>query len=45
MIFTTEKVQSRRPFSGNLEFNVSVVLTHLLGATDGKVSQLEKLVF
>jgi len=43
--FTSEKVQSRRQFPGTLEFNVPVVLTHLLGATDGKVSQLERLVF
>merc|ERR1719158_1285912 len=45
LIFTSEKVQSRRQFPASLEFNVPVVLTHLLGATDGKVSQLERLVF
>jgi len=46
LIFTKEKVRSRRHIPhGSLEFNVPVVLTHLLGATDGKVSQLERLVF
>ena len=45
LIFTSDKVQSRRQFPACLEFNVPVVLTHLLGATDGKVSQLERLVF
>jgi len=45
LIFTSDRVQSRRQFPGTLEFNVPVVLTHLLGATDGKVSQLERLVF
>lgn len=45
LIFTVDKVKSRRHFPGTLEFNVPVVLTHLLGATDGRVSQLERLVF
>merc|ERR1719309_1835915 len=45
LVFTSDKVQSRRNFPGTLEFNVPVVLTHLLGATDGKVSQLERLIF
>jgi len=45
LIFTADKVRSRRHFPGTLEFNVPVVLTHLLGATEGKVSQLERLVF
>ena len=64
LIFTSEKVQSRRQFPSTLEFNVPLVLTHLLGkrfeslpvnkifhkksisgATDGKKSQLERLVF
>eukprot|EP00088_Acartia_fossae_P045155 TRINITY_DN4838_c0_g2_i2.p1 TRINITY_DN4838_c0_g2~~TRINITY_DN4838_c0_g2_i2.p1 ORF type:complete len:1164 (-),score=256.22 TRINITY_DN4838_c0_g2_i2:454-3480(-) len=45
LIFTEEKVKSRRHAPTTLEFNVPVVLTHLLGATDGRVSQLERLVF
>lgn len=45
LIFTSDKVQARRHFPGTLEFNVPVVLTHLLGATDGRVSQLERLIF
>ena len=65
LIFSSDKVQSRRQYPACLEFNVPVVLTHLLGrivtsvpvthiyyyasfttgATDGKVSQLERLVF
>jgi len=45
LIFTADKVRSRRHIPGTLEFNVPVVLTHLLGATEGKVSQLERLVF
>jgi len=45
LIFTADRVRSRRHSPGTLEFNVPVVLTHLLGATDGKVSQLERLVF
>jgi len=44
LIFTNERVHQRK-FPATLEFNVPVVLTHLLGATDGKVSQLERLVF
>ena len=31
LIFTSDRVQSRRQFPGTLEFNVPVVLTHLLG--------------
>ena len=31
LIFTSEKVQSRRQFPSTLEFNVPLVLTHLLG--------------
>ena len=31
LIFTADKVKSRRNFHGALEFNVPVVLTHLLG--------------
>ena len=31
LIFTADKVKSRRHFPGTLEFNVPVVLTHLLG--------------
>ena len=31
LIFTADKVRSRRHFPGTLEFNVPVVLTHLLG--------------
>jgi len=45
LVFTSDKVQSRRQFPATLEFNVPLVLTHLLGATDGKMSQLERLVF
>ena len=45
LVFSGDRVQSRRQFPGTLEFNVPVVLTHLLGATDGRVSQLERLVF
>jgi len=45
LVFTADRVRSRRHAPGTLEFNVPVVLTHLLGATEGKVSQLERLVF
>jgi len=45
LIFTADKVRSRRHVPGTLEFNVPVVLTHLLGATEGKVSQLERIIF
>ena len=38
LIFTEEKVKSRRHAPTTLEFNVPVVLTHLLGATDGRVN-------
>ena len=39
LIFTSEKVQSRRQFPATLEFNVPVVLTHLLGEfKTGKVT-------
>ena len=31
LIFSSDKVQSRRPSPACLEFNVPVVLTHLLG--------------
>jgi hypothetical protein len=31
LIFTADRVKSRRHFPGTLEFNVPVVLTHLLG--------------
>ena len=34
LIFTSEKVQSRRQFPSTLEFNVPVVLTHLLGESE-----------
>jgi hypothetical protein len=33
LIFTADKVKSRRNFHGALEFNVPVVLTHLLGTS------------
>ena len=31
LVFTSDKVQSRRQFPASLEFNVPLVLTHLLG--------------
>ena len=31
LVFTSDKVQSRRQFPATLEFNVPLVLTHLLG--------------
>ena len=46
LIFTSEQVSSRRSSSFScLEFNIPVVLTHLLSATHQHFSQLERLIF
>ena len=45
LVFSPERVQSRRQFPSTPNLNVPVVLTHLISATDGRVSQLERIVF
>ena len=46
LIFTSEQVASRRSSTFScLEFNIPVVLTHLLSATHQHFSQLERLIF
>lgn len=46
LIFTSEQVTSRRSSTFScLEFNIPVVLTHLLSATHQHFSQLERLIF
>ena len=45
LVFSPARVQSRRPFPATPNLNVPVVLTHLIGATDGRVSQLERIIF
>ena len=46
LIFTSEQVGSRRSSTFScLEFNIPVVLTHLLSATHQHFSQLERLIF
>ena len=37
LIFTADRVRSRRSTPGVLEFNVPVVLTHLLGNNNKKI--------
>ena len=45
LVFSAARVQSRRQFPATPNLNVPVVLTHLIGATDGRVSQLERIIF
>ena len=45
LIFSPARVESRRPFPATPNLNVPVVLTHLIGATNGRVSQLERIIF
>ena len=43
LIFTADKVRSRRHFPGTLEFNVPVVLTHLLGNASVNIARVNQL--
>ena len=45
LVFSPARVQSRREFPATPKLNVPVVLTHLIGATNGRVSQLERIFF
>ena len=45
LVFTARKVKSRREFPSIPYLNVPLILTHLIGATDGRVSLLERIVF